>query len=112
MGFDQAILIQNDMMGGPDETLGRILMGNFVRLLSQREGLPAYIVLINGGLRLAVKGAEALEHLQRLQQLGVKIVISRTCVDYFDIEKDIAIGEIDGMVRIMDILSSHAVVTV
>lgn len=109
--MDQAILIQSDIMGGPDETLGRILMVNFVRLLGQRESLPAYVVLINGGLRLAIRGAEALEHLQRLQQRGVRIVICKTCVDYFDVEKDLAAGEIDGMVRIIDILSSHNVLT-
>lgn len=110
--MNEVILINSDAMGAPDEKLGRILSGNFLRLLGERETLPEYIILLNGGLRLATRGSDTLEHLQYLEQRGVKIVICRTCVDYFDIESEIAVGQIDGMVRIIDILSSYNVLTV
>ena len=47
-----------------------------------------------------------------LERQGVKIVSCRTCVDYFDIEKDISVGVIDGMVPILEILATRNVMTV
>ena len=108
----QVVLLESNTLGAPDEKLGAILIGNCLRLLGQRQDLPEYIVLLNGGVLLATKGAETLEHLQALEQKGVKIVSCRTCVDYFDIEKDIAVGVIDGMVAILEILSTHNVITI
>lgn len=108
----QVILLESNTLGAPDEKLGAILMSNCLRLLGQRQDLPEYIILLNAGVLLATEGAETLEHLQALDRQGVKIVSCRTCVDYFDIEKDIAVGVIDGMVAILEILATRNVVTI
>lgn len=107
-----AVLIGSDVLGGPDRNLGQILIGNFLRLLGERAELPDHIVLWNAGVLLATEGAPTLDYLLRLQERGVKIVICRTCIEFFGVEDKIAAGEVDGMVRIQDILTSHQVLTV
>ncbi len=108
----KAMVIGSDSLGSPDRTLGQILMGNFLRLLGERDDLPSYIILWNGGVLLAVEGSDKVDHLKRLVERGVKVVSCRTCVEYFDLEGKIGVGEIDGMARIIDILAAHQVLTV
>jgi len=109
---NEVVLIGSNAMGSPDEKLGRLILGNFLRILSERENLPQYIILWNGGVKTAVRGADTIDSLKTLQSRGVTIISCRTCVEYFDIEDDIVAGEIDGLVRILDILSNHSVLTI
>ena len=108
----EVVLIGSDMLGAPDPQLGGVLMGNFLRLMGDRDELPSYIILWNGGVRLAAVDSAHLDHLKRLQQRGVSIILCRTCVEYFGLDDKVDAGEIDGMVRIQDILFSHKVLTV
>lgn len=110
--MNEAILLGSDTLGSGDEALGRILVCNFLRNLADRETPPNYIVLWNAGVKTATRDASTLEYLKKLEERGVKIVLCRTCVEYFGIEKDIAAGKIDGMVGILEILSTHQVLTV
>ena len=108
----EVLLLESDVLGYPDAKLGAILIGNYLRLLGERQNLPNYIILLNGGVRLATAGSSALEHLRKLEERGVEIISCSTCVDYFGIEPEIAVGKIDGMKRIQDILEKHRVLTV
>lgn len=108
----QAILINNDVLGSPDRELGAVLMEAFLRNLGNREELPACIVLYNAAVMLAVEGSPVVEHLRKLTERGVKVVSCRTCVDYFGIESKIGTGVIEGMVSIIELLSTHRVLTV
>lgn len=110
--LNEVILVGSDAMGAPDEKLGKILLGNFLRILGDKEQLPLYIVLWNGGVKTAAKDADTREYLKRLEERGVQIISCRTCVEYFNLENDIAVGEIDGMARIIDLLSQHNVLTI
>ena len=107
-----AVLIGSDTLGSPDAKLGAILISSFLRLLGQRDEVPKYIILVNGGVKLAVKGAEAQEFLKVLEDRGTRIISCRTCVEYFGVEANIGVGEIDGMVRIQDVLTTHQVLTI
>lgn len=110
--MNEVILVGGNTIGSPDEKLGNLLLGNFYRILGDKEHLPEYIILLNGGVKTAVNTADTIEHLKILEKRGVKIVICRTCVEYYGVENDIAVGEIDGMARIIDILSQHSVLTI
>ena len=109
---NEVVLVTSDTLGSPDDKLGAILISSFLRLLGQREEVPKYVILLNAGVKLAVKGAETVEHLNVLEQRGVTIISCMTCVDYFDLEAEIAVGIIDGMVRIQNELTTHSVLTI
>ena len=109
---NEVVLIGSDMLGSSDEKLGRLLMSNFLRLLGQRQELPPYVILWNCGVKLAAVNSETVDFLKALQDRGVEIISCRTCVEYFGLEDSIGAGEIDGMVRIQDVITSHQVLTV
>ena len=109
---NEVVLIGSNSMGSPDEKLGRLLLGNFLRILGDREDLPKFIVLWKGGVQIAAKSSDLIEYLKILQGKGVAIISCKTCVEYFGLENDIEVGEIDGMIRILDILASHMVLTI
>lgn len=109
---NEVIVISSEAMSGPDAQLGRILMEAFLRILSNKEEIPEYIILYNEAVKLALKSSEVYDHLHKLEERGIKIISCQTCVEYFGIENDIAVGEIDGMVKIQDILLNHQVVTI
>ena len=108
----EVILLESDTLGEPDAKLGAILISNYLRLLGERDKLPKFIVLLNGGVRLATKASAVLEHLIKLEERGVKVISCLTCVEYFGIEHEIAVGKIDGMKSIQGILEEHSVLTV
>lgn len=109
---NEVVLIGTDTLGSPDAKLGSILMSSFLRLLGQREELPKFVVLWNGGVKLCDRNTETLEFVRVLEQRGVKVILCRTCVEYFGLEDALGAGEIDGMVRIQEILANHNVLTV
>ncbi len=109
---NEVVLIGSDSLGSGDDKLGVILMSNFLRLLGQREELPKFVILWNSAVKLAVRDTETVEFVKVLQDRGVKVILCRTCVEYFGLEDKLGAGEIDGMVRIQEILSEHRVVSV
>ena len=109
---NEVVLIGSDALGSPDEKLGRILMTSFLRLLSQRDELPKYVILWNGGVKLAARDTETSGFLKSLEDSGVNLILCRTCVEYFGVEGELGAGVIDGMVRIQEILANHHVLTV
>ncbi len=106
------MLIESDTVGGPDRDLGRLLREILLRNLGNRSDLPAYIVLMNAGVQLATATSPVLDHLKKLEADGVKIVSCRTCVKYFGLEDKVAVGQVDGMVGILELLATHEVITV
>ena len=108
----EVILIGSDQLGSGDPKLGKILLGNFLKILCDRDSLPRFIILWNSGVKTATILSDNLDYLMRLQERGVAIISCRTCVEFFEIEGKIAVGEVVGLIRILDILSAHTVLTV
>ena len=109
---NEVVLIGSNTMGSPDAKLGQLLLGNFLRILGDREDLPKYIILWNGGVQIAANGSDKLDFLKTLQERGVDIILCKTCVEYFGLENKIGVGEIDGMAHIQEILANHVVLTI
>ena len=76
----RTVLIGSDALGRGDDAVGRVLMTNFLRELSEQEQKPEAVILWNGGVRLAagppgdVERAAAREHLRRLADSGVAVL--------------------------------------
>ena len=93
----KVILLASDSMGRGDEQLGRLLMANFLRLLGEEDRRPETICCVNSGVNLVLRGSQCLEHLRNLESYGTTILICRTCLEYFDVEDQVAIGKISNM---------------
>jgi len=100
-----AVFITADTVGRGDPELGAKLMVNFVNTLPELgEGLWR-IILVNGGVKLAVAGSPVLAKLKELAAAGVSILVCGTCLDFFGILDKKEVGETTNM---LDVVTSLA----
>ncbi|AJA46411.1 selenium metabolism protein [Clostridium pasteurianum DSM 525 = ATCC 6013] len=96
------VVISSITMGDGDEELGKILIKGFIYALTEVEKLPVSIIFYNGGAKLSVKDSPVIEDLQKLEQLGVEILTCGTCLDYYNIKDNLAVGKITNMYSIVE----------
>lgn len=106
------VLITSDGIGRGDEDLARLLMRGFVYTLSVSEAPPRRIILMNGGVKLAVEGSESLENLRKLVERGVEVLACGTCLELFQLTDRLAAGGVTNMYEIAEHLLKEPVVTV
>lgn len=99
-----AVLIGTDQMGSGDETLGRKLLFNFIGTLKELGPDLWRVILLNGGVKLTVDGAECLHGLQDLEKDGVTILVCGTCLGHFELLERKRVGETTNMMDIVTAL--------
>lgn len=99
------VLNSNGMGHGSDE-LGVLLMKGFLSTVIELDALPQEIICYNSGVKLAKKGTPTANNLLKLSEMGVKITLCGTCVDFFGIKNDLEVGEISNMYYIASRLAS------
>lgn len=106
-------LITTDSLGRGREELGKILMSNFIVTIKESPVLPEKIIFLNSGVFLAIKGSPVLEELEQLESLGVGILSCGTCLDYYQIKDNLAVGTITNMYDTVEsLLKNNGCVTV
>ncbi len=95
------VLITGDTLGRGDATLGAKLMANFLATLPELGQGLWRIILVNGGVRLAVTGSPVLEQLQKLAAAGVSILACGACLDFYGILDQKAVGETTNMLDVV-----------
>ena len=98
------LLIAANSIGTGSDELGEILMRAFMPTFLEVEPRPHIIVLMNGGVKLAVSDSLVLEDLQALADGGVEILICGTCLNYFNLTEEVAVGEISNAYTIAETL--------
>jgi selenium metabolism protein YedF len=91
------ILITSNAMGQGDDELGRLLIRGFFHTLQELDKLPDKIIFYNSGVKLTVKDSDVLEDIKQLAQAGVEILVCGTCVNFFNLTEQIAVGTISNM---------------
>ncbi len=102
------ILITTEFLGQGDDYLGEKLMSAFLSSLPEMGQDLWRIILLNGGVKLAVQQRPALEHLQALENSGVSILVCGTCLQHYGLLKQKTVGDTSNM---MDIMSSLQLAT-
>lgn len=92
-----SILITREKLGDGDEELGRILMNEYFEVLNEYDKLPKEILFLNSGVKLFHKDSKALDDIRMLYKKGVKLLISDTSLDYYNLTEHITFGEITNM---------------
>jgi selenium metabolism protein YedF len=99
------VVLSDNRMGRGDDVLGDVLIRSFIHTLSQLNPLPDTIICYNAGVKLAVKDSAVLDDLQQLAQAGVDILVCGTCVNYFNLGGQIAVGHISNMYDIAETMA-------
>ncbi len=104
-GQDAIVLaLSSEAMGRGDDDLGRMLMRSHLHVLAEGPAKPDIIVMFNTAVRLAMHGSLALDDLAALAASGVKLLLCGTCVGYFELKDQVAIGTISNMHDITEAL--------
>ena len=98
------VFISSDRIGSGDDELGALLMRGFIKTLLEAPSLPERIILMNGGVRLAVEGSSSLERRADLAALGDDLMACGTCLDFYRIKDKLAVGRISNMFEISGLL--------
>lgn len=96
------VFMGKETVGEGDDQLGVLLAEMFFYTLSQADEVPESILLMNAGVRLATIHKRVIDHLQILNQRGVSILVCGTCLDYYGLIEELAIGEISNMYDITE----------
>ena len=106
-----AVLITHPFIGGEDKELGEVLMKAYLGALGQEDIPPSVIILMNGGVKLAIAGASTCEHLEALASKSVKVLLCGTCLKHFGLLDNIGVGQVSNMFEISEYLAaaSHVV---
>ncbi len=95
------VFITSNVIGHGDDELGQKLMLNFMATLPEIGPSLWRILLLNSGVKLAVAGSPVLEHLQKLEQNGVSILVCGTCLDFFDLLNQKQVGQTTNMLDVV-----------
>lgn len=102
------VFIASDVMGSGDDELGGKLMMNFLLTLKELGGDLWRIIMVNGGVKLAVPGSPCLEPLKELEEAGVSILVCGTCLEFFDLSGANEVGQVTNM---LDVVTSFQLAT-
>jgi selenium metabolism protein YedF len=87
-------------MGRGDDELGQLLMRSYLKTLLQLEEKPALVMFYNTGVRLCCEGSPLLEDLAEFESAGIEIIACGTCLSFFELGDQLAIGRVTDMLEI------------
>ena len=102
---DTVVAIDTNVMGRGSDELGTTLLKGFVYAVSQLPELPKTIILYNGGVQLAVNGSDSLQDLQEMERQGVEVLACGTCLNYYGLADQLAVGSVTNMYTIVEKLA-------
>lgn len=105
---ERILLITSDRLGDGADELGHLLMRNFIHTLLETAERPDRILFLNSGVLLTVQGAETIEALSALADLGVDLASCGVCLDFYKKKEQLAVGMVTNMFSIAEQLLGAA----
>lgn len=102
MDKNTVLVLTADGMGDAPQELQHLLANKFLGLLLESSVLPAKILFYTNGVKLACKGSPVLENLRKIEEQGVELILCSTCLDYFSLTDQVAVGIVGGMTDIIE----------
>ena len=96
------LVVSSDIMGRGEAELGNILVRGFFHTLGEVEPLPQTIIFYNSGVKLACDGSPVLEDLRALEDEGIEMLVCGTCLSYFELTEQLAVGQVSNMYDIAE----------
>jgi len=95
----KSVLLQviHDGMGAADPALQHTLLRKYLLLLQENKTLPGAICFYTSGVKMVVEGSPVLDVLQSFEAQGVRLIVCKTCLDYYGLLEKVRIGIVGGM---------------
>lgn len=94
------VQITGQTMGVGDDELGELLMRSFLKTQAQLDDRPDAVIFYNAGVRLCCEGSLLLDDLRALETSGIEIIACGTCLNFFSLAEQLAIGRGTDMLEI------------
>ena len=99
------LVVSSEYMGrGEHDELGHILIRGFFHILGEVEPLPDTLIFFNSGVKLVIEDSPVIEDLQVLDEEGVEILACGTCLEYYYLKDEVAVGVVSNMYTIAETL--------
>lgn len=108
---DKVILLGSEGIGRGDDTLGYEILLTLVESLSKRDDGPKAIVCWNTAVKLLAEGSPLVPHFKRLEAKRVDILAGQLCVKELELTGKIAVGTMETMEDILDVILHNSVVS-
>jgi hypothetical protein len=99
---DTALLITRKGMGEADPALQTKLIQTYFALIDESNTLPGVVCFYAEGVHLVVTGSPLLESLRSLESKGVRLIICNTCLNFYGLADQVAVGIQGGMTDIIE----------
>jgi len=86
------VQINKNGMGTGNLELGQILISNYLKLSLSNGQLPKIITFYNAGVQLTCTDSPVLETLKEMEKAGVKMIICKTCLNFYKLENKLEVG--------------------
>jgi selenium metabolism protein YedF len=107
-GQGLTIAIGKNTLGSGDDKLGALLIKSFIYSLTELESPPENLLFFNSGVRLTTRGSGLTEDLKTLEDRGTLISSCGTCLDYYQLKDQLAVGGVTNMYAIVSALAGAA----
>ena len=101
-------LLKSKTLGAGSDELGELLMRGFIFALKETDPLPAKMIFMNSAVYLTTSGSPVLDELKEMETLGMEVLSCGTCLDYFQLKDELAVGKITNMYDAVESLNTAA----
>lgn len=91
------LFVPSNCLGRGSTELGERLMGAFFHTLLEVGPKPKMIIFMNSGVKLTVDGSHALHDLCALSTQGIDILSCGTCLSYYELSEQLAVGRVSNI---------------
>ena len=99
------VVLSSDKMGEGDEELGKVLIKGFIYAITQLDKYPKAVLLYNSGVKLSSEGSDSIEDLKLLEENGVEILSCGTCLNFYNLQDKLKVGQVTNMYSIVEALA-------
>jgi sulfur relay (sulfurtransferase) complex TusBCD TusD component (DsrE family) len=99
-------VVSHNGLGQGPEDLQRILAVNFFGMSVDSENSPETVLFYADGVKLACEGSAVAESLRALEKKGTRLILCRTCLDYFGLLDKVSVGSVGKMTDIVAALET------
>jgi hypothetical protein len=104
--MNTAIVFNNYGMGTASEELRLILAENYLSITLKENQLPSFILFYADGVKLVTEGSPVIETLKAIESKGTKLIVCKTCLNYYNLTEKVMTGIIGTMMDICEIQSN------
>jgi selenium metabolism protein YedF len=103
---DWCVFVNKSTIGVGDEELGQSLMKMFFYTVSESDDYPKAVLFVNDGVKVPTLNDQAAEHLKRLEEAGVDLLICGACLDFYGLKEQVSVGQVSNMYAIVEYMKA------